>query len=269
LWSCLPLGVPEIRRGVVDETAPHDDVGLVILDRLPCPQDTFAAEAAALGDPLRALVVEMSDELNPHDSIVSKGPLSDEIERLDRDPTASNSTIKPVERLGSMRGDVELNADLTNAVVRRWHGHRKASQTARPPLKPAFDPLPGLIHSHRLRHHREPGYVGIPAGLGNSGRITDPERTQSGLNSGEGRIGRHHITHWDSVADTENSRPGFRSRQQYRRSRMLRLLGLVGQLAHSRVRVARWIPDGVLDLDELLGVSLAIDADEDLACLIA
>jgi hypothetical protein len=64
----------------------------------------------------------------------------------------------------------------------------------------ALDPLPGLIFSHRLLHHREPGYVGIPAGLGNSGRIADPERTQSGLNSGERRIGRHEITHWDSVA---------------------------------------------------------------------
>ena len=66
---------------------------------------------------LRALVVEMSDELNPHDSIVSKGPLSDEIERLHRDPTASNPTIKPVERLGSTRGEVELNTDLTSAFV--------------------------------------------------------------------------------------------------------------------------------------------------------
>jgi hypothetical protein len=55
--------------------------------------------------------------LNPHDSIVSKGPLSGETERLYRDTTASNPTIKPVERLGSTRGEVELNADLTNAFV--------------------------------------------------------------------------------------------------------------------------------------------------------
>ena len=70
-----------------------------------------------------------------------------------------------------------------------------------------FNPLPGLIFSHRLWHHGEPGYVGIPAGLGNSGRIADSERTQSGLNSGEGRIGRHEITHWDSLADAGNIRP--------------------------------------------------------------
>jgi len=55
--------------------------------------------------------------LNPHDSIVSKGPLSDETERLHRDTTASNPTIKPVERLGSTRGEVELNASLTSAFV--------------------------------------------------------------------------------------------------------------------------------------------------------
>jgi len=111
------LCVTEIRVGVVDEAAPHDDVGLLILDRFPCPQDTLAAETAALGDPLRAFVVEMSDELNPDDPMVSKGPLSDETERLYRDTTASNPTIKPVERLGSTRGEVELDADLTSAFV--------------------------------------------------------------------------------------------------------------------------------------------------------
>lgn len=117
LRSYVPLCVTEIRRWVVDEAAPHDDVGLLILDRFPCPQDTLAAETAALGDPLRALVVEMSDELNPHDSMVSKGPLSDEAERLHRDTTASNPTIKPVERLGSTRGEIELNTNLTSAFV--------------------------------------------------------------------------------------------------------------------------------------------------------
>ena len=70
-----PSPVTELRRWVVDEAAPHDDVGLLILDRFPCPKDTLAAETAALGDPLRALVVGMSDELNPHDSMVSKRPL--------------------------------------------------------------------------------------------------------------------------------------------------------------------------------------------------
>ncbi len=108
----------EIRRWVVDEAAPHDDVGPLILDRLPCPQNTLAAETAAFGDPLRALVVEMSDELNPHDPIVSKGPLSNETEHLHRDTTASTPTIKPVERLGSTRlGEVELNTHLTSAFV--------------------------------------------------------------------------------------------------------------------------------------------------------
>jgi len=59
----------------------------------------------------------MSHELNPHDSVVSKGPLGDEIERLHRDAPASNPPIKPVERLGSSRGEVELNANLTSARV--------------------------------------------------------------------------------------------------------------------------------------------------------
>ena len=115
--SYLRLSVTEIWRGVVDEPAPHDDVWPLILDGFPCPQDTLAAETAALGDPLRALVVEMSDELNPHDSVVSKGPLSDETERLHRDATTSNPTIKPVERPGSTGGEVELNANLTSAFV--------------------------------------------------------------------------------------------------------------------------------------------------------
>ena len=97
LPSYVPLCVTEIRRWVVDEAAPHDDVGLLILDRFPCPQDALAAETTALGDPLRALVVQMSDELNPYHSVVAKGPLSDETERLHRETTASNPTIKPIE----------------------------------------------------------------------------------------------------------------------------------------------------------------------------
>src|SRR5262245_44162176 len=79
-WSRCDLCVTEIRRRVLDEAAPHDDVRLLVLDRFPCPQDTFAAEAATLGDPLRARVVEMRDELNAHDSMVSKRPLGDEAE---------------------------------------------------------------------------------------------------------------------------------------------------------------------------------------------
>jgi hypothetical protein len=59
----------------------------------------------------------MSDELNSHDSIVPKGPLSDKAERLHRNTAASNATIKPVERFGSTRGEVELNANLTSAFV--------------------------------------------------------------------------------------------------------------------------------------------------------
>jgi hypothetical protein len=113
----VPLYATEIRRWIVDQAAPHDDVGLLTFDRFPCPQDTLAAETATLGDPLRALVVETSNELNADDSIVSKGPLSDETERLQCDTSASNLTIKPVECLGSTRGEVELNANLAGAFV--------------------------------------------------------------------------------------------------------------------------------------------------------
>jgi len=156
-------------------------------------------KTAPLGDPLRTFVVEVSDELNPNDSEVPKGPLSDEPERLHGQATASNSTIKPVERLGSTRSEVELHTDLTSALVRRRHWHRKASQTARPSLKAALDPLPGLILCHRLRHNREPGDVGVAAGLGNRSRIAHPERTESGLTSGQWWIWRHELSHWDSV----------------------------------------------------------------------
>ncbi len=119
--ATMPLCVTEFRRWVVDESAPHHDVGLLILARFPCPQDTLAAETAALGDPLRALIAEMSDELNPHHSMVAKGPLSDETERLHRDTAAPDPTIKPVERLGPMCGEVELNANLASAFVSRRH----------------------------------------------------------------------------------------------------------------------------------------------------
>lgn len=82
------------------------------------PQDTLTGEPAALGDALRALVVEMGDELDPHDPMVSKGPPGDEIERLRRRATAPGSAIEPVERLGSARGEVELNTHLTDTLVR-------------------------------------------------------------------------------------------------------------------------------------------------------
>ena len=112
-----PLRVAQIRCWVGGEAAPHDDVGLVILYGFPCPQDTLAAEPASLGDPLRTLVVEMSDDLSTHRSMVTKGPVSDEIEGLDCDATASNPTIKPIERLGPTSGEVELNPHLTGALV--------------------------------------------------------------------------------------------------------------------------------------------------------
>jgi hypothetical protein len=81
-----------------------------------------------------------------------------------------------------------------------------------------FDPLPGLILSHRFRHHREPRYVGVLARLGNGGRIANAERTQSSLSSGKGWIGRDEITHWGSVADTSFIRPGVRRRRVHRRT---------------------------------------------------
>jgi hypothetical protein len=59
----------------------------------------------------------MSNKLNPHDSIASKGPFSDETERLHRDTAASNLTIEPLERLGSTRREVKLNANLASAFV--------------------------------------------------------------------------------------------------------------------------------------------------------
>src|SRR6266702_3698635 len=34
--ATMPLCVTEFRRWVVDESAPHHDVGLLILDRFPC-----------------------------------------------------------------------------------------------------------------------------------------------------------------------------------------------------------------------------------------
>jgi hypothetical protein len=59
----------------------------------------------------------MSDELNPHHSMVAKGPLRDETERLHRETTAPDPAIKPVERLGTMGGEVALNANLASAFV--------------------------------------------------------------------------------------------------------------------------------------------------------
>jgi len=50
---------------------------------------------------------------------------------------------------------------------------------------------------------------------------------------------------------------------------MLRLFGLAGYLSRPCLQFASWIPDGVLHLDERFGVSHAVNADEDLALLVA
>lgn len=49
---------------------------------------------------------------------------------------------------------------------------------------------------------------------------------------------------------------------------MLGYLGFAGSFIRHVVQVTSWTPEGILDLDELLGVSLAAGADEDLARLI-
>ena len=113
----MPRCMTEIRRRIRSKSAPHDNVGLVVLDRLPCPQHTFACEAAASCDSLRGFVLEVGDELNPHNGMISKGPLGHEIERLARDAPTSGSAIQPVEGLGTTGGKVELNPYLTDAFV--------------------------------------------------------------------------------------------------------------------------------------------------------
>ncbi|MEZ5349596.1 MAG: hypothetical protein R2714_10360 [Microthrixaceae bacterium] len=133
----------------------------------------------------------MSDDLSTHRSMVTKGPLSDEIEGLDCDATASNPTIKPIERLGPTSGEVELNPHLTGALRLKAGLSLQSEPDRGPPLETGFDPLPGSGFGQSVRHCREPGYVGISAGLGYRRRISDPKRTQSDVESGERRIGWH------------------------------------------------------------------------------
>lgn len=109
------LCVSEVRRRIGSKSAPHDNVGLVVLDRLPCPQHTFASEAAASCDSLRRLVLEVGDELNPDNVMISKGPLGHEVQRLARDAPTPGSAVEPVEGLGTTGDKVVLNPYLTGA----------------------------------------------------------------------------------------------------------------------------------------------------------
>jgi hypothetical protein len=111
----VPLCVTEVRRRIGSKSAPHDNVGLVVLDRLPRPQHTFASEAAASCDSLRGFVLEVGDELNPHNVMISKGPFGHEIQRLARDAPTSGSAVEPVKCLRTTGGKVVLNPYLTGA----------------------------------------------------------------------------------------------------------------------------------------------------------
>jgi len=111
----VPRCLTEFRRRIGSKSAPHDNVGLVVLDRLPCPQHTFASEAAASCDSLRGFVLEVGDELNPHNVMISKGPLGHEIKRLARDAPTSGSAVEPVKGLGTTGRKVVLNPYLTGA----------------------------------------------------------------------------------------------------------------------------------------------------------
>ena len=115
--ALVPLCVPEVWGGVGGQTTPHHDVGLLGLDRFPRPQHTLTPEPTAHRDPLRGFVVEVGDELNSYDVVVSEGPLGDEIECLCGQATASDLAIEPVERLGSTCWEFELDADLADTVV--------------------------------------------------------------------------------------------------------------------------------------------------------
>lgn len=144
----------------------------------------------------------MSDELNPHDLVLSKRPLGDELERLGCDATTSHPTIEPIERPRSTGGELELNPYLTSAFIRGWERHRESGKASRPPFRATLDPLPSLIFCNPLSHHRVPRYVRILAGPGDGCSVTYPERTQSNLISDERRIGWREITHSLIVAAT-------------------------------------------------------------------
>jgi hypothetical protein len=143
----------------------------------------------------------MSDELNSHDVMISKGPLGHEIERFPGKSTTADPTIKPVERFGPTRREVELNAHLTSAYVRRWKCHGETGETSGPPLLALLNPLPRLLLRHCLGHHRESRDVGIPARLGDRRSVSDPERPEPDVGSGQRWIGWHEIRHKYSVAE--------------------------------------------------------------------
>jgi predicted O-methyltransferase YrrM len=198
-----------IRSRIGGQSTPHDEVRLLGLDRLPCPQHTLAAESAALGDPLRRVIVEVGEEMNSHDAVVSKRPPRHQIERLPCDPTATNATVEPVERFSPTRTEVELNADLTDAFVGWRERHGETSLTSRPPLQAAFHPQPRLLLRQRLGHHREARDVGVATRLGDRRRVSRLEQAELHEVPGQRRIGQHEIGHSNSVAgDTRRNDTG-------------------------------------------------------------
>ena len=184
------------------EAAPHHDIGLIVLDWLPRSKHSFALVAAPFGDPLRGRVVKVGDELGSDDVEFVEGPTRRYVERLGRKPLATNSTVEPIERLGSSGTVFEMNADLSDASVLRWDRDRKAEQPMSPEFESAFNPLAGVTRCHGFRHEREARNVRVLARRRDVIGVGDSEWSQNKPSTALQDLGTTQLNHDTSLVDT-------------------------------------------------------------------
>lgn len=85
---------------------------MVVFDEFPGAQYAFSYEPAALGDPLRGVVVEMGDEQHAHDIEVSECPVGDGVQGLGRIPLAASGRTQPVKRFGPASGTIDMDTPI-------------------------------------------------------------------------------------------------------------------------------------------------------------
>ena len=191
------------------QAAPHHDVGLLILDRFPSPQDAFSLITAPLGNTLRHGVVEMGHEMHSGQIVLGEAPIGDQIQRLGSDTPSSDSPIKPIKGHSTTELCFQLKTNLADATIRRGQRDRERIQPECPPLQPLLNPVPSRNFSQVLGHHREPGDVWVFARLGDCGRVINPERTQTNLLTMQGREGDSHTSKIRPVDRSCDPQEGF------------------------------------------------------------
>ncbi len=134
--------------------------------------------AASFGDPLRCVIVEMGDEVGPHNVVLYERPPRGHVKGLNSEPTPPKSTIKPVERLSSAMTALDVDAHLVDASVIGRNGNRKAVHADTAQLEALIDPCSSLVFGHCVGHEGVPRDVRVLARLGDFGCVVASEQTQ-------------------------------------------------------------------------------------------